>query len=485
MKKLFTLAIIAASIQASAQFNQSISTKQKLTLIPFENSHRSKMNEESQTPGIQKIAGKNAIQLLKMNEQPITLVNDSTYYWKWDKTNSDWIISSKQICLYNSNNDLISGVLQNWDGTTWVNYFLESQSFDANNNKIYFSFQFWENNSWAKINEYSFTYDINNKLSATLEKSWNGSLWVNSTLSSCMYNDNSELTSVTDQTWDGSSWVNSKLSSYTYDANNNLTSSLIQNWDGNRWANSDLYTYTYDLNNNQTSNLYQKDWYGGNTWENLVLVSNTFDANNNQTTKLSQSWKNNAWANNYLDSNSYNFNNKLTYIESKYYNNNAWENSGQEFFSYDTINNTTSSIYNYWYNNAWVLSHQTLLSFNSSNPLYLNNSMSKTWDVSGAYVNNGDSVSYYYHTPVTEISNFKETGISIYPNPSKGKFTINKTGTTGYIDIYNSIGILIYSDLEFNPQTAKEIDLSGYPKGIYFVKINNEMNSITKKVIIQ
>lgn len=111
--------------------------------------------------------------------------------------------------------------------------------------------------------------------------------------------------------------------------------------------------------------------------------------------------------------------------------------------------------------------------------------MSKTCDIAGAFVNNGDSVSYYYHTTVTDITNFKETGIAIYPNPSKGKFTISKVNSPGYIEIYNSIGTRIYSDLEFNPQTTIEIDLSDYPKGIYFVKINNEMNRITKKVIIQ
>ncbi|MDO9255202.1 MAG: T9SS type A sorting domain-containing protein [Bacteroidales bacterium] len=485
MKKLFTIAIIAISMQATAQFNHSIYAKQQSPKSALKSVNFGITDEDLQSIRIEKIDDKNAIQLLNMTELPVMQVNDSTYYWKWDITNSAWIVNSKSINNYNSNNDLLSGMTQNWNGNAWENYFLESQSFDANNNRISFSFQFWNNNSWDNANVYSFTYDANNRLAETLEKSWDGNVWVNFNLFSCMYNGNFKLASVLDKTWNGSSWENSKITSYTYDATDNLISLLIQNWNGNSWVNSDLNTFTYDPNNNLTSDLYQKDLYGGSTWENMVLVSYTFDVNNNRTSKLSQSWKNNAWSNNYLESNSYNINNKLTSTLSKYYNNNAWENSGQELFTYDTITNQTRSIAYNWQFNAWVMFRQSLLTYNSNNPLNFYSSMSKNWDVTGTKVNNGDSICYYYHTPTTGIANLKENGIAIYPNPSKGKVTINKENTPAYIEIYNSIGTRIYSDLEFNRQTAIEIDLSGYPKGIYFVKINNQKNSITKKVIIQ
>ena len=143
MKKLLTLTIIAVSIHASAQFNQSVSTKQQLPIIPFENSHHSIMDEKSQPHRIQRIDGINAIQLLKIMEQPVTQVNDSTYYWKWDTINLVWIINLKSIHLYNSNDDLISGLTQKWDGISWANNFSESHSFDANNNSISFMFQYW------------------------------------------------------------------------------------------------------------------------------------------------------------------------------------------------------------------------------------------------------------------------------------------------------------------------------------------------------
>jgi len=131
------------------------------------------------------------------------------------------------------------------------------------------------------------------------------------------------------------------------------------------------------------------------------------------------------------------------------------------------------------------MSNQSIITFNSINPLYFNNSMSKTWDITGTKVNNGDSVSYYYHTPITEIPDLKETGIAIFPNPSTGKFTLSKANIPGYIEIYNSTGNRIYSDPEFNAQNTLEIDLSGYTRGIYFVNIYNLKKSYTKKVIIQ
>lgn len=485
MNKILTFAIIVFSFHASAQFNQSVYSRQQLPIFGFDNTHISLTDKELLITGIKATESKHVIQHLKVMDQAVMLLNDSTYYWKWDTISSAWTLNLKSINLYNVNNDLISALTQKWDGTAWVNSFTQLQSFDENNNRISFMFQFWENNSWAKTKAYSFTYDADNKLYTTLEKSWDGSAWVNSVLSSSTYNNNSKLSYILDQAWDGSTWVNSRLSSYMYDANGNLTSFLIQNWDGNKWTNSDLNTYTYDFNNNQTSNLYQKDWYGGSTWENIVLVSYTFDSNNNRTTRLSQSWKNDTWENNYLDSNSYNINNKLASTISKYYNENAWENSGRELYSFDTIKNQSGSIYYFWHNSTWVLLNQSLITYNNSDPLNFNNNMSKTWDITGTKVNSGDSLCYYYHTPLTGTPSLKESEIVVYPNPSNGKFTINKANTSGYIEIYNSTGNRIYSDLEFKTQQKSEIDISDFAEGIYFIKIYNQKNIFTKKVIIQ
>jgi len=59
MKPFFTLAIIALSIQAVAQFNQSASTKQLLISNYVEKAYFSNINEVLQAHGIGKIERNN------------------------------------------------------------------------------------------------------------------------------------------------------------------------------------------------------------------------------------------------------------------------------------------------------------------------------------------------------------------------------------------------------------------------------------------
>ncbi|MBT6685239.1 MAG: T9SS type A sorting domain-containing protein, partial [Bacteroidetes bacterium] len=66
-----------------------------------------------------------------------------------------------------------------------------------------------------------------------------------------------------------------------------------------------------------------------------------------------------------------------------------------------------------------------------------------------------------------------ENSISIYPNPVKEKLFINsEIAEIEKIDIYNSIGKLIYT--EKNKAKNIELDVSKYPVGVYFVRINTQ-----------
>lgn len=75
--------------------------------------------------------------------------------------------------------------------------------------------------------------------------------------------------------------------------------------------------------------------------------------------------------------------------------------------------------------------------------------------------------------------------VLIYPNPSNGNITINTNATlVSQIEIFNVLGERIYKSLVTN--TKFEIDLSSLPKGVYFIRIIDEQNTIkNKKIIIQ
>jgi PKD repeat protein len=80
-------------------------------------------------------------------------------------------------------------------------------------------------------------------------------------------------------------------------------------------------------------------------------------------------------------------------------------------------------------------------------------------------------------------------GISIFPNPSNGKFNLNITsGVVSNISItvYNTLGMVVYAenDVKFNGNLHKNIDLSGLAKGVYSLKVEGNGISNTINVVI-
>ncbi|MFZ4411700.1 MAG: T9SS type A sorting domain-containing protein [Bacteroidales bacterium] len=83
----------------------------------------------------------------------------------------------------------------------------------------------------------------------------------------------------------------------------------------------------------------------------------------------------------------------------------------------------------------------------------------------------------------------KENYISVFPNPSNGIYTLNlySTGmnTENYYTIYSIMGNLIFKKKinNFTDAKSENIDLTSLPKGIYFIEINLNGVSSTKKLI--
>jgi uncharacterized repeat protein (TIGR03803 family) len=71
----------------------------------------------------------------------------------------------------------------------------------------------------------------------------------------------------------------------------------------------------------------------------------------------------------------------------------------------------------------------------------------------------------------------------IYPNPNKGQFTIEETAANNELVITNILGELIYKTKTNSDKT--EVSLNNVPGGIYFLQINTEKGSISKKILIQ
>ena len=86
----------------------------------------------------------------------------------------------------------------------------------------------------------------------------------------------------------------------------------------------------------------------------------------------------------------------------------------------------------------------------------------------------------------TGIHNLEiDNAFKVYPNPNNGIFTIevNESIHEGTISVINMLGAIVYQTECYNME--KTIDVSNFGKGIFFVKIESEGKTHTKKIIVK
>ena len=72
--------------------------------------------------------------------------------------------------------------------------------------------------------------------------------------------------------------------------------------------------------------------------------------------------------------------------------------------------------------------------------------------------------------------------LQIYPNPTNDMVTIQTNNPGQYsIEITSLNGQLIYSFI--SNRASQQVNLSPYPKGVYFVTVRSNISTITKKIV--
>ena len=82
-------------------------------------------------------------------------------------------------------------------------------------------------------------------------------------------------------------------------------------------------------------------------------------------------------------------------------------------------------------------------------------------------------------------NNLDASNITIYPNPSNGKFTIEISDFAIYnlqFTIYNLLGEVIFNQ-QISKSANQQIDLSAHPKGIYFLQLQTEKGMVYRKLM--
>ena len=88
--------------------------------------------------------------------------------------------------------------------------------------------------------------------------------------------------------------------------------------------------------------------------------------------------------------------------------------------------------------------------------------------------------------PTPVVTTEKEAGINIFPNPTNGVFKIQAIGQDiERLDIYNLSGQKVMSIGNDQIQFDTEIDLTGYPRGMYVIKISSGNKVNVNKLILK
>lgn len=79
----------------------------------------------------------------------------------------------------------------------------------------------------------------------------------------------------------------------------------------------------------------------------------------------------------------------------------------------------------------------------------------------------------------------KNNNISVYPNPTSSFVHIDCPAGLKSVEIFNQVGMKVHSESLNKFQTFKEIDLTGFKRGIYYIRMRDAKNYATKQLIIQ
>ncbi len=92
---------------------------------------------------------------------------------------------------------------------------------------------------------------------------------------------------------------------------------------------------------------------------------------------------------------------------------------------------------------------------------------------------------------IKELMAAQAAPLIIYPNPATNTVTIeitqaavgNRQEAVSNIEIYDALGVKVYSTTNYKPSTTNNIDVSAFPNGVYVVQVKTEKGISVEKFI--
>jgi hypothetical protein len=264
---------------------------------------------------------------------------------------------------------------------------------------------------------------------------------------------------------------------YTYDTNGNMIEHIGYRWNFtmNKWVERYKYEYEYDTNKNLIMYVEKEAyWYDSiPSWRELNKFEYEYDTNGNL----------------------------IMYVEKKLFGiTPSWHEYQKYEYEYDNMNNRTTSVFYTLFGGVWrenskmefehnlLYDLDDLILSNWGHTYYKQIAAKNMFTGEKSYEWNGtdwDTIyteKWYYSEPKVNIIEPNKENIKVYPNPTTGKLIVdNGQLTIGNVEIYDIYGRK-FSHFTIHVSPI-EIDISHLSSGIYFLKIQTENGTVTKKVI--
>jgi hypothetical protein len=154
-------------------------------------------------------------------------------------------------------------------------------------------------------------------------------------------------------------------------------------------------------------------------------------------------------------------------------------------YAFNDISDMASFTYAPW-NNRWYMHFEGGSQFNGSSETAV---YATAGDSTGTETNGG---TLYCPTAATvfvdiclDVEEHSTSAVNVFPNPNDGQFNISLSNMpNAVIEIVSVDGSLVYS-AKANGQSSVQVDLSGAAAGVYLVRVTNESNVLTTRLIKQ
>lgn len=342
----------------------------------------------------------------------------------------------------------------------------------------------WNGMAWDNFSQVTYTFNGSCLPTTILAQAINPmtSMLENSTFSTLTYN---ALTVVeVAQIWNSTTdeWDNFQKNEHTYNNGNYdlVLKTQVFNWVNNDWELTSQHVYTYD-GSDRVSKFTTQTWDNINmVWINSSESRYTYTANDNVETETGYDWVSNNWEEDYLHTSTY-INNLIDTYKRQQWDGTQWENNYFETFTYDGNNHLIQSLQTEWNDTTMTYENDSRETYTNNIQGYRTTVVHESYII-GVWTKTSRQRFTYPSCVFLSVNEIDNNYITVYPNPSSDEVFINVKDRTPYsiTDIHGKLiskGVL--------NRANRNISISHFNSGLYFLNLESKNQKTTKKIIKQ